>query len=53
MQEVMKLESGNEDMGNIAKARGHRYIYIYRQANKAAKKAVTTTKALAMNELYE
>ena len=25
----------------------------YRQANKAAKKAVATTKALAMNELYE
>ena len=26
---------------------------IYRQANKAAKKAVATNKALAMNELYE
>ena len=26
---------------------------IYRQANKAAKKAVSTNKALAMNELYE
>ena len=25
----------------------------YRQTNKAAKKAVATTKALAMNELYE
>ena len=25
----------------------------YRQANKVAKKAVATTKALAMNELYE
>ena len=25
----------------------------YRQANKAAKKAISTTKALAMNELYE
>ena len=25
----------------------------YRQANRAAKKAVATTKALAMNELYE
>ena len=25
----------------------------YRQANNAAKKAVATTKALAMNELYE
>ena len=27
--------------------------YIYRQANKAAKKAVAKNKALAMNELYE
>ena len=28
-------------------------IYIYRQANKAAKKAIATNKALAMNELYQ
>ena len=37
-------------MGNITKARGKDR---YRQANKAAKKAVATNKALAMNELYE
>ena len=38
-------------MGNITKARGQRDRY--RQANKAAQRAVATTDVLAMNELYE
>ena len=34
VQEVIKLESGNEDMGNIEKARGHRYIQAGKQGGK-------------------
>ena len=37
-------------MGNITKEEDKDR---HRQANKAAKKAVATTKALAMDELYE
>ena len=48
MQEVIKLESGNEDMGNIAKARGHRYIYI--QAGKQGGKESSNNNQGAGNE---
>ena len=51
MQEVIKAKKVAKKIWDASQRQEDKYRY--RQANKAAKKAVATTKALAMNELYE
>ena len=50
-QDVIKAKKVTKKI--FEKSRRQEDTDRYRQANKAAKKAVATTKALAMNELYE
>ena len=51
MQEVIKAKKVSKKIWDASRRQEDKDRY--RQANKAAKKAVATTKALAMNELYE
>ena len=51
VQEVIKAKKVVNKIWETARSQEDKNSY--RQANKAAKKAVATTKALAMNELYE
>ena len=51
MQEVIKAKKVAKKIWETSRRQEDKDIY--RQANKAAKKAVATNKALAMNELYE
>ena len=51
MQEVIEATKVAKKIRDAS--RRQEGTYRYRQANKAAKKAVATTKALAMNALYE
>ena len=51
VQEVIKAKKVAKKIWETSRRQEDRDIY--RQANKAAKKAVATNKALAMNELYE
>ena len=57
VQEVIKAKKVAKKIWVTSRRQEDRYIYIYiyiyRQANKAAKKAVATNTALAMNESYE
>ena len=50
-QEVIKAKKVAKNIWETSRRQEDKDIY--RQANKAAKKAVATNKALAMNELYE
>ena len=49
MQEVIQAKKVAKKIWETSRRQEDKYIY--RQANKAAKKAVATNKALAMNEL--
>ena len=51
VQEVIKANKVAENIWEASRRQEDKYRY--RQANNAAKKAVATTKALAMNALYE
>ena len=51
VQEVIKAKKVAKKIWDASRSQEDKDRY--RQANKAAKKAVATTKALAMNELYE
>ena len=51
VQEVIKAKKETKKMWETSRRQEDKDRY--RSANKAAKKAVATTKALAMNELYE
>ena len=51
MQEVIKTKNVAKKIWDASRRQEDKDRY--RQANKAAEKAVATTKALAMNELYE
>ena len=51
MQEMIKAKKVAKKIWETSRRQEDKDIY--RQANKAAKKAVATNKALAMNELYE
>ena len=51
MQEVIKAKKETKKIWETSRRQEDKDRY--RSANKAAKKAVATTKALAMNELYE